>query len=88
MLSKSDFETAVAASKTLTRKPSNDVLLKLYALYKQATEGNAPEKGDFNMFDFVAKAKFEAWKQFSGKSSEEAMSEYVAEIERLKSAES
>ncbi|MFT4203920.1 MAG: acyl-CoA-binding protein [Chitinophagaceae bacterium] len=77
------FEQAVANSKTLSEKPSNDILLQLYSLYKQATEGDAPEKGDYNMFDFVAKAKHEAWKQQQGATSDEAKAQYTALVERL-----
>ena len=47
------FEAAVAASKTLTTRPDNNTLLKLYSLYKQATEGDAPDAGPSNPFDFM-----------------------------------
>ncbi len=57
---KEQFERAVAESKTLPSKPSNETLLQLYSLYKQATEGNAPDEGPSNPFDFVAKAKHNA----------------------------
>lgn len=77
------FEQAVTQSKSLPEKPSNDVLLKIYSLYKQATEGDAT--GDRpGGFDFVAAAKFDAWTNQKGKSSETAMQEYVALIESLK----
>ncbi len=78
------FEQAVADSKTLPAKPSNDILLELYSLYKQGTEGDAPEKGDYNMFDFVAKAKHEAWKKYIGTSSDDAKEKYIALVEKLK----
>ncbi len=79
------FEKAVAESKTLPEKPDNDTLLKLYSLYKQATTGNAPEKGDYGMFDFVGKAKHEAWRELTGLSAEEAQQQYVALVNMLKS---
>lgn len=79
------FEEAVAESKTLTERPSNETLLTLYALYKQATEGNINTEPPTNPFDFVAKAKYEAWAQLNGKSKEEAMEEYIALIRKLKS---
>lgn len=78
------FEEAVAQSKTLSEKPNNETLLELYSLYKQATEGDAPEKGDYNMFDFVAKAKHEAWKKQIGLASSQAKEKYIALLEQLK----
>lgn len=78
------FEQAVAESKNLPSKPSNDILLQLYSLYKQATEGDAPEDGGYNMFDFVAKAKHQAWLGVKGKSKEGASEEYIALVEHLK----
>ena len=78
------FAQAVVDSKTLSAKPDNDTLLKLYSLYKQATEGDAAGDGPDNMFDFVGKAKFEAWQALQGKTKEEAMEEYVALVTTLK----
>jgi acyl-CoA-binding protein len=77
------FEQAVADSKTLSSKPSTETLLRLYSLYKQATEGdiNSPEPG---AFDFVAKAKYEAWASLKGKSTDEAKKEYIDLIHKLK----
>ncbi|HEY8399061.1 MAG TPA: acyl-CoA-binding protein [Flavihumibacter sp.] len=78
------FEQAVADSKNLNERPSNETLLQLYSLYKQATEGDV--KGDApNMFDFVAKAKYEAWAALQGKTKEEAQQEYIALVQKLKS---
>jgi diazepam-binding inhibitor (GABA receptor modulating acyl-CoA-binding protein) len=79
------FEQAVKASKNLPQRPGNDVLLQLYALYKQATEGDVQGEVPSNPFDFVAKAKYEAWAGISGKSKDQAMQEYVQLIEKLKS---
>lgn len=78
------FEQSVANSKTLSEKPDNDTLLKLYALYKQATEGDASGSGPANAFDFVAKFKHEAWAKLSGLSKEDAMQQYVTLIDKLK----
>ena len=78
------FEQAVADSKALSERPSNDTLLQLYSLYKQATEGDV--NGDApGQFDFVAKAKYEAWSGIKGKSREAAMKEYVQLVNKLKS---
>ena len=79
------FELSVSESKTLYQKPENDTLLKIYSLYKQATSGNAPEEATYGMFDFVGKAKQEAWKTLNGLSSAEAMQQYVNLIHTLKS---
>jgi diazepam-binding inhibitor (GABA receptor modulating acyl-CoA-binding protein) len=78
------FQKAVADSKSLSEKPSNDTLLQLYSLYKQATEGDNSSEPPANPFDFVAKAKYEAWSAQSGKSKEQAMEEYVNLVSKLK----
>ena len=79
------FEQAAADSKTLAERPSNDTLLQLYSLYKQATEGDAAGEPPANPFDFVNKAKYEAWAGLKGKSKEAAMKEYTDLINKLKS---
>ena len=81
---KEQFETAVAASKNLSEKPDNNTLLQLYSLFKQATEGDINIDLPANAFDFVAKAKFNAWSDLKGKTSEDAMNEYVAMVNKLK----
>jgi diazepam-binding inhibitor (GABA receptor modulating acyl-CoA-binding protein) len=77
------FESAVAASKTLSEKPDNEVLLQLYSLYKQATEGDVSAEAPGG-FDFVAKAKYEAWATLKGKPKEKAMEEYIALVDKLR----
>lgn len=85
MTQQETFEKAVKESKELTKRPDNETLLKLYSLYKQATEGDMdPATPTPNMFDFVAKAKHDAWTKRRGMSSEEAMTQYVAIVEQLK----
>ncbi|QNA46652.1 acyl-CoA-binding protein [Lacibacter sediminis] len=79
------FEQAVADSKELSEKPSNDTLLQLYSLYKQASEGDVNVDAPSNPFDFVAKAKYEAWDALKGKSKEAAMQEYIDLVSKLKS---
>ncbi len=81
---KERFEQAVADSKSLSEKPSNDTLLQLYALYKQSIEGDVHTDPPSNPFDFVNKAKYEAWSSLQGKTKENAMSEYVALVDKLK----
>ena len=78
------FEDAVTSSKTLSEKPSNEVLLQLYSLYKQATTGDVDTEPPSNPFDFVNKAKHDAWTSIKGKSKEEAMQEYVNLVNKLK----
>ena len=78
------FDQAVASSKTLTKKPGNEILLQLYALYKQSTEGDVNTAAPANSFDFVAKAKYNAWEQLKGRPKETAMQAYVDLITSLK----
>jgi len=80
---KSRFEEAVANSKTLSERPDNPTLLKIYALYKQATEGdNEGDKPGFT--DIVARAKWDAWNKLEGTSADEAMQQYIDLIESLR----
>lgn len=78
------FEKAVKESKELSSKPSNEVLLQLYSLYKQGTEGDINTEPPANPFDFVNKAKYQAWSDLKGKTKEDAMQEYVNLVEKLK----
>jgi len=79
------FEKAVTESKELPSKPDNETLLKLYALYKQGTEGDINTEPPSNPFDFVSKAKHNAWSDLKGKTKDVAMSEYIALVNQLKS---
>lgn len=78
------FEKAATESKSLPEKPDNETLLKLYSLYKQGTDGDVNTDPPSNPFDFVNKAKHEAWTSIKGKTKEDAMQEYVALVESLK----
>ena len=77
------FEQAVAESKTLPEKPDNMTLLKIYALYKQATAGDVEGKRP-GFTDMVGRAKWDAWNELQGKSPDDAKQEYVDLIESLK----
>ena len=77
------FSQAVAESKELKDRPSNDTMLQLYSFYKQATEGDAGSDPP-NMYDFVAKAKYEAWSSIKGKTKEAAMQDYINLVGKLK----
>ena len=79
---KKKFEAAVANSKNLSERPDNATLLKIYALYKQASVGdNAEKKPGF--VDMVCRAKWDAWNGLKGTDSKGAMQQYVDLIESL-----
>jgi acyl-CoA-binding protein len=79
----SNFENAAQEVQQLPERPDNDTLLKLYALYKQATIGNV--KGNRPGFtDFVGRSKYDAWAKLRNKSKEWAMEEYIKLVEELK----
>lgn len=78
-----EFEAAVAASKTLSSKPDNDTMLKLYALYKQSTAGDVSSKRP-GFTDPVGRAKWDAHDKLKGTSSEDAQAQYVALVDSLK----
>ncbi len=80
---KASFEKAVAESKQLPEKPDNQTLLKIYALYKQATEGDCEGKRP-GFGDLVGRAKFDAWAAVKGTGKDDAMQQYVDLIESLK----
>lgn len=80
------FESALAAAKKLKAKPDNDTLLELYSFFKQATEGDVsgPRPG---AFDFVARAKYDAWEARKGVRKDAAMRGYVKLVEHLQALE-
>ncbi len=77
-----EFDQAARDIQGLARRPDNDTLLKLYALYKQGTEGDL-KRVQPGFFDFVGTAKHEAWAQLNGVPPEEAMRRYVALVRQL-----
>lgn len=80
---KARFEKAVAESKSLPSRPDNQTLLKIYALFKQASEGdNTGKRPGFT--DIVGRAKYDAWKGLEGTSNDQAMQNYIDLIESLK----
>ena len=79
---KKKFEAAAANVTKARKDPGNDMKLKLYAHYKQATEGDV--KGDKPGFtDFVNRSKYEAWAKLKGTSSDDAMAGYVKLADRV-----
>lgn len=81
-----DFEAAVAAVPGLSQDPGNATKLELYALYKQATEGDVSGSRP-GFTDFVGRAKYDAWARLSGTSADEAKRTYVAKVNELVAAE-
>ena len=78
----SRFEQASKDVKDLKERPDNDTLLRLYALYKQGSEGDVSgDKPGF--FDFVGTAKYEAWAKLKGTAQEEAQKKYVDLVKKL-----
>jgi acyl-CoA-binding protein len=80
---KAAFDAAVANSKTLSERPDNQTLLKIYALFKQATDGDVSGKRP-GFTDLVGRAKFDAWAGLQGTSSEAAMQSYIDLIAALR----
>ena len=79
---KAEFEKAAADAQKLAKKPDNETLLKLYALYKQATSGdvNGSRPG---AFDLVGQAKYTAWTKLKGLKKEDAMQQYILLTQNL-----
>ena len=77
-----NFEAAVKNSTSISERPDNATLLKIYALYKQATEGdNSAAKPGFA--DIVARAKWDAWNALKGTSADDAKQQYIDLINSL-----
>lgn len=81
----SAFEAATVAAKSLPQKPDNETLLKLYALYKQATAGDVSGSRP-GFTDFVGRAKYDAWAKIKGTSSEAAQQSYVDLVTSLQAS--
>lgn len=80
------FEQAAKDVMQLSKKPGNETLLQLYSLHKQASVGDVNVDAPSNPFDFVGRAKHQAWSEQKGKSKEEAMQAYVNLVNSLKHA--
>jgi diazepam-binding inhibitor (GABA receptor modulator, acyl-CoA-binding protein) len=79
---KAEFEQAQRDVKTLTKKPSNEDLLTLYSLFKQATDGDVSGARP-GMLDMVGRAKYDAWAKLKGTRAEQAMQSYLGVVKRL-----
>ncbi len=76
------FEAAARDVGTLSRRPDNNTLLRLYALYKQATVGDVRGSRP-GITDFAGRAKHDAWERVKGTGTEEAMQRYVDLVDDL-----
>ena len=76
------FAEAKGRVEKLSKRPSNDQLLDLYGLYKQATEGDVSGSRP-GMLDLKGRAKFDAWAGRKGTAKDDAMKKYVALVDRL-----
>ena len=78
----SRFEQAARDIQALPDRPDNDTLLRLYALYKQGSDGDVSgDKPGF--FDFVGTAKYEAWSKLKGTAADDAKQKYVDLVKKL-----
>ena len=77
-----DFKDVADRATRLPKRPPNDILLQLYALYKQGLEGDVSGTRP-GFADFEGRAKFDAWNKLQGKSLEESMQEYIDLVQRL-----
>ncbi len=76
------FEQATKDIQTLPERPDNDTLLRLYAFYKQGSEGDVSgDKPGF--FDFVGTAKYEAWAKLKGTAQDDAKTKYIDLVKKL-----
>ena len=81
----SRFQAAADASKQLGKRPDNDTLLKLYATFKQGSNGDVEGKRP-GFTDLVGRAKYDAWAKLKGTPKEDAMQQYIDLVEALKNA--
>ncbi len=80
---RAQFEAAAQAAQNLPKRPDNATLLRIYALYKQATTGDAiGARPSFT--DFVDRAKHDAWAKLKGTDKDQAMREYIALVDNVR----
>ena len=82
---KDQFAVAKDRVEKLESRPSNDEMLQLYGLYKQATQGDVSGARP-GMLDLKGRAKYDAWARKKGTSKDEAMKAYVALVAKLEAA--
>lgn len=81
-----DFDSAVAAVSGLTKDPGNEAKLRLYSLYKQATDGDVSGRRP-GFTDFVGRAKYDAWAKLAGTDAETAQADYIQVVSDLLEAQ-
>ncbi len=79
---KARFDQAARDVQELDARPDNATLLQLYALYKQATVGDANGKRP-GMLDLVGRAKYDAWERLKGNTADQAMEQYIAVVQKM-----
>jgi diazepam-binding inhibitor (GABA receptor modulator, acyl-CoA-binding protein) len=77
------FEAAAQAAQNLPRRPDNETLLRIYALYKQATVGDAVGARP-GFTDFVGRAKHDVWAKLKGTAKDQAMRDYIALVDSMR----
>lgn len=77
-----EFKQAVDLSSSITQKPTNEELLKLYSLYKQISEGDITGERPGG-FDFKGAAKYDAWQELKGRDKTQCMNEYIQLVNSL-----
>jgi acyl-CoA-binding protein len=80
---KEQFQQAAKDVMSLSERPDNDTMLRLYALYKQGSEGDVSGARP-GFFDFVGTAKYEAWEKLAGTKPEDAMKKYIDTVKKLR----
>jgi diazepam-binding inhibitor (GABA receptor modulator, acyl-CoA-binding protein) len=80
---RAQFEAAAQAAQNLPRRPDNETLLRIYALYKQATSGDAMGTRP-GFTDFVGRAKHDAWAKLKGTDKDQAMHDYIALVNSMR----
>lgn len=80
------FEAAVSGVKDLSKDPGNEAKLRLYALYKQATQGDV-EGGRPGFTNLVGRAKYDAWEKVRGTAADDAKRAYIAYVDELRAAD-
>ncbi len=78
------FEKAVAETNSINIRTGEEILIRLYSLYKQATRGDIDIEPPGTSFDHVEKAKYDAWASLKGKSIKEAQCEFIVLVHELK----
>lgn len=86
MTTEEKFHAAVNVIRSLPKngsyQPSNELMLRFYAYFKQATNG--PITGSRPAFwDIVGRAKYDAWKNLGNMSKADAMAKYVEELHSI-----